>query len=147
MKRLKILLVVFFALLGYQQYVYGSFHRAYIDYQLLRNDSVVAMYTADWCPACKQVRPILEMMENQGLIKLIIADVDKKDYVFYNVLPHYIPQISIFRKGTKSSGLSYFGQFPQDEKAFMETFTNQNTSEEDFLKLSLIAKAIYGTTI
>jgi thiol-disulfide isomerase/thioredoxin len=147
MKRLKILLVAFFALLSYQQYFYGSFHRAYIDYQLLSNDSVVVMYTADWCPACKEVRPILQKMNDVGLIKLIVADVDKEEYRHYNVLPYFIPQISIFRRETKASGLSYFGQFPQDEKAFMQVFTCSGTSEEDWLKFSLIAKAIYGTNI
>jgi thiol-disulfide isomerase/thioredoxin len=147
MKRFKILLVLFFALLGYQQYTYGSFHRAYIDYRLISNDSVVVMYTADWCPSCKQVQPILQKMDDMGLIKLILADVDKQEYTFYNALPNYIPQISIFRTGRVSSGLSYFGQFPQNEKAFMELFVSINTSDEDFALLLLIAKNIYSIDI
>jgi thiol-disulfide isomerase/thioredoxin len=117
---LKLLPYVLTSLVLYHEYSSGAFHKLYIQALLVNHEQVVVMYEAEWCPACQKIKPILQQMDNAGLIKLIKADVDKHEQDMYGVIVPFIPQISVYRKSARGFiGVAYFGQFPQTYEQMM----------------------------
>jgi len=123
MKRLRTIFVsTLIAVMLYYEYDTGGFHRLYIRSLLWNNDKVVMMYGADWCPACRKIRPVLTCFDQAGLIKLVHVDVDKEssDRNRYGALTPYIPVISVYNNTENgSSGLQYQGLFPSTKEEMM----------------------------
>lgn len=140
MKNLRTVLVsILLSVMVLYEYSSGGFHRLYVKTQLINNNTVIVMYGADWCGACKVIHPVLEKMELAGLIKLIYVDVDLGTQDVHGVLTPYIPQIAVWRKTPHGKmGLAYYGLFPRSygEMMFI-VFPDANELDVRLIQYSL----------
>ncbi|MGN5380231.1 thioredoxin family protein [Streptomyces lasalocidi] len=70
--------------------------------EVLRSDlPVLVEFTADWCPPCRQMGPVLSALaaEEEGLLKVVQLDVDTNPEITnaYKVLS--MPTFMLFRGG------------------------------------------------
>lgn len=117
-----ILVSVLVGLMLFYEYDSGGFNRLYVRSLLLNNDKVVIMYGANWCPACRLIKPVLTCFDKAGVIKLVHVDIDKQsgNRDRYGVVTPYIPVISIYSNlENGSSGLLYHGLFPTTKADMM----------------------------
>jgi thiol-disulfide isomerase/thioredoxin len=124
------LLATFFSLIIYLQYSLGMFHRLYVDALLINHSTVVVVYGADWCPACKAIEPILMRLEHAADIKVIHVNIDEGDQKYYNVVAPMIPQITVYHNFKTAAGMTYHGYFPDTIMSFVETFMLQDMEPE-----------------
>ncbi len=66
---------------------------------------VVDVFTT-WCGPCKQVKPILHKMEEDGEIALVPIDLDKNEELGKNHNIHAVPTLIFFKDGKRIGSIS-----------------------------------------
>jgi len=137
-KRLNILLSILIAVMFIYEYMSGGFHKLYIQTLMMKHGIVVVMYSAEWCPTCRTVKPILSCLDKVGAIKLLLADVDSEEEKMYGAAVEYIPQVSVFKTiNDGTSGLTYHGFFPLSKEEFSSYILEETTVNKEVFDVCL----------
>ena len=80
--------------------------------ELVNGKTVVVDFFANWCGPCKMLSPVIEQIDEEGLVKcdFIKVDVDELDELAMRYGINSIPTILIFKDGElKETLLGYRG--------------------------------------
>ncbi len=80
--------------------------------ELIKDNTVVVDFYANWCGPCKMLGPVLEEIAKEKNIKLIKVDVDKHDTLARNYGVMSIPYVLIFKNGEISN--KFIGYMPKN---------------------------------
>lgn len=67
--------------------------------ELIKKDRVLVDFYADWCGPCKAIEPLLEEIDNEGLIEVIKIDTDRFMSIARDNHIITIPNLKIFERG------------------------------------------------
>ena len=67
--------------------------------ELIKKDRVLVDFYADWCGPCKAIEPLLEEIDNEGLIEVIKVDTDRFMSIARDNHIITIPNLKIFERG------------------------------------------------
>lgn len=67
--------------------------------ELINKDRVLVDFYADWCGPCKAIEPLLEEVDNEGLIEVIKIDTDRFMSIARDNHIITIPNLKIFERG------------------------------------------------
>jgi thiol-disulfide isomerase/thioredoxin len=68
--------------------------------QLKRSGTVVALFTADWCPFCRAFAPVFESAREETDITKAVVDLSNQENPLWEVFEvHVVPTVIVFRDG------------------------------------------------
>lgn len=88
------------------------------DYNKLTASAPVVMvdFNAVWCGPCKKLKPVLEEMDQKGLIKLVSVDVDENPAISEHFKIESIPLMKLYKNGKEVWSQMGFDNTKKDEE-------------------------------